>query len=154
MGVRDRGFIFAQGILPAAVAAVALLTRFARNPTTAGLAIHHLKSISNAIGHFSEIPKILGLLVPFSNSAKKRGCVECEGGHQRKRDCDLLGKPMPGGRFLLTGSSLLLAFEADGAGAAGGEPALALLALPGDHGVPSASLIANVLHCFPYASQE
>src|SRR5262249_58012446 len=39
---RCTGFIFTKGILPAAVAAVALLTRFARNPTTAGLAIHRL----------------------------------------------------------------------------------------------------------------
>src|SRR5262249_20123151 len=75
MGVRDRsavlvprrifnrctGFIFAQGILLAAVAAVALLTRFARNPTAAGLAIHQLKSISNFQCSFSSIsgtPKI------------------------------------------------------------------------------------------------
>jgi hypothetical protein len=57
-GVRGRSGICTQKrfsnaplalfVVAAAIRTVTLLTRFARNPTTTGLAIHDLKSISDA----------------------------------------------------------------------------------------------------------
>jgi hypothetical protein len=65
-GVRGRSGIGTQKRLPnaplallvvaAAIRTVTLLTRFACNPTTTGLAIHHLKPIGNAIAHSIGFP--------------------------------------------------------------------------------------------------
>ena len=78
-GVRGRSGICTQKRLPnaplalfvvtAAVRAVTLLSRFARNPATTGLAIHHLKSISDA--------NVLQIIAPSFVATSKGRLIRC-----------------------------------------------------------------------------